>query len=104
MVKAVIDTLRRGWILNTELRSELLAIVDEVTRADRVLVAVAIDDAIVAGVDSQKISEAQEILEIGDVLVKEAAVWEQLDKKASLLYDAINQYRNAWKATVDLIE
>jgi hypothetical protein len=82
----------------------LLSIIDEIVRADRVLVAVAIDDAIVSVANPQKIAEAQEMLEKGDALIKEAAVWQQLDKKASLLYDAINQYRNAWKAAVDLIE
>ena len=44
IVEAVIDAIRRGWVLNTELRSELLGIVDEAVGADRVLVAVAIDD------------------------------------------------------------
>lgn len=44
------------------------------------------------------------MLEKGDALVKEASVWQELDKKAFLLYDAINQYRNAWQAAVDLIE
>lgn len=66
--------------------------------------AVAIDDAIVAVADPEKIAEAQEMLEKGDALVKEAAVWQQFDKKASMLYDVINQYRNAWEAAVDLIE
>ncbi len=104
MVEAVIDAIKRGWILNAELRSELLAIVDEIIRADRVLVAVAIDDAIVAIANPEKIAEAQEMLEKADALVKQAAVWQQLDKKASLLYDAINQYQKAWEAALDLIE
>jgi YVTN family beta-propeller protein len=104
VVEAVIMAIRSGWVSNTELRSELLAVIDESVRADRVLVAVAIDDAIVAVKDPVKIAEAQGILEQGDALVKEAAVWEQLDKKTSLLNDAINKYRNAWKAAVDIIE
>ena len=104
IVEAVIDAIRRGWILNTELRSELLAIIDETVRADRVLVAVAIDDAIVAVADTEKISEAQEILETGDALIKQAAVEQGLDGKISLLQNAINQFRNAWRMTVDLIK
>ena len=104
IVEAVIDVIRRGWVLNTELRSELLAIIDEAVRADRVLVAVAIDDAIVAVADPEKIAEAQEILENGDALAKQAAAEQGLDSKVSLLQDAISQYRNAWGAAVDLIE
>ncbi|MHC4439400.1 MAG: beta-propeller fold lactonase family protein [Planctomycetota bacterium] len=101
MIEAVIDTIRRGWVLNGELRSELLSIVDEIIRADRVLVAVVIDDAIVAIADSGKIAEAQEILEKGDALVKQAAIEQGLDGKISLLQDAIDQYRNAWEAALD---
>lgn len=37
IVEAVLDAIRRGWILDAELRSELLAIIDEAVRADRVL-------------------------------------------------------------------
>jgi len=103
IVEAVIDAIRRGWILDTVLRSELLAIIDETVRADRVLVAVAIDDAIVAVADPEKIEEAQEMLETGDALVKQAAAEQGLDRKISLLQDAINQYRNAWEAAMDLI-
>jgi len=104
IVEAVIDTIRRGWVLNTELRSDLLSIVDEIIRADRTLVAVVIDDAIVAIADPEKIAEAQEILEKGDALVKQAAIEQGLDGKISLLQDAINQFRNAWEAAMDLIE
>jgi len=104
IVEAVIDAIRHGWILNAEIRSELLAIIDEAVRADRVLVAVAIDDAIVAVADPEKIAEAQEILENGDALVKEAAAEQGLDENISLLKDAINQYRNAWGIAVNLIE
>lgn len=103
IVEAVLDAIRRGWIVNEDIRSELLAIVDEAVRADRVLAAVAIDDAILAEVDPEEIGEAQGRLEAADALVKEAAVWQEIDKKASLLFDAINQYRNAWDETVDLI-
>lgn len=103
-VEDIIDAIRRGWILDAELRSGLIGFIDEIVRADRVLVAVAIDDAIVAVAESDKIAEAQEILEKGDALVKEAAVWERLDKKFSLLNAGINQYRNAWEAAVDLTE
>ncbi len=100
MVEAILDTIQRGWIMNAEIRSELFAIIDETLRADRVLAAVAIDDAIVAGVDPEDIKKAQEILKKGDALVKEAAVWQQPDKKASLLFDAIGQYQNAWQAAL----
>ena len=100
-VEAVLDAIRRGWIVNAELRSELLAIVDEAVRADRVLAAVAIDDAILAEVDPETIGEAQGMLEAADALVKEAAVWQEVDKKAPLLHRAINQYHNAWAAALD---
>ena len=104
IVQDIIGAISRGWILDPELRSELLAVIDEVVRADRVLVAVAIDDAIVAVADAEKIAEAQEMLEEGDALVKEAAVWEQLDKKSALLREAINQYRDAWVVAADLTQ
>jgi len=101
IVEAVLDAIRRGWIVNAELRSELLAIVDEAVRADRVLAAVAIDDAILAEIDPEEIGEAQGMLEAADALVKEAAVWQEVDQKASLLHRAINQYHNAWAAALD---
>ena len=44
------------------------------------------------------------VLGAARVVDKEISVWQELDKKASLLYDAIKQYRNAWQAAVDLIE
>lgn len=104
IVNAILDATRRGWITNTELRAELLAIVDQAVRADRVLAAVAIDDAIVAGIDPEGIKKAQGILEKGDALVEEAKVRQQLDKKASLLSNAIGQYQNVWQAALDLVE
>jgi len=103
MVQAALDTIRRGWIMNAELRAELLAIVDEAVRADRVLALVAIDDAIVAGADPEDIRRAQEMAEQGGALIKEAGVWQKIDKKASLLRSAIDQYRSAWNAALDLV-
>lgn len=103
MVEAVLDAIRRGWIMNEEIRSELLTIAHKAVRADRVLVAVAVDDAIVAVADPERIAEAQEMLEKADALVQEAAIWQQVDKKGSLLHEAINQYRNAWEAALDSI-
>jgi len=104
IVEAIMDAIRRGWILNAEIRSELLAIIDETVRAGRVLVAVVIDDAIVASTDPEKIAAVHEILKNGDTLTKQAAVAQGLDEKISLLQHAINQYRNAWRAAVNLIE
>jgi len=103
-VEAILDAVGRGWITNAEVRSELLAIISEVVRADRVLAAVAIDDAIVSGIAREDIGKAYGILEEGDALIKEAAVWEELDKKASLLSDAIGLYQSAWGAALDLVE
>ncbi len=103
MVQATLDAIRRGWIMNAELRAELLAIVDEAVRADRVLALVTIDDAIVAGADPEGIGRAQEMVEQGGALIKEAGVWQQIDKKASLLRSAIDQYRSAWDAALDLM-
>lgn len=90
--------------MSAGLRAELLSIVDEAIRADRVLAAVAINDAIVAAADAEDIGNAQEMLEQADALIKEATVWEQLDRKASLLRSVINQYQNAWEAALDLME
>jgi YVTN family beta-propeller protein len=104
IVEAILDAIRRGWIVNAELRNELLAIVDEAVRADRVLATVAIDDAIVAVADPMNIAEAQEMLEKGDALAKEAVVWQEVDKKAPLLDHVINQYRNAWEVASDSIK
>jgi YVTN family beta-propeller protein len=101
MVEAILDTIRRGWIINAELRSELLAIIDEAVRADRVLAAVAIDDAIVGGTDPETIERAQALLKNGDALVKEAKVWEQMDRKAALLTNAISEYQHAWQAALN---
>ena len=97
MVEATLESIRRGWIMDAELHVELLAIVDQAVRADRVLAAVAIDDAIVGQKDAETIEQAQALLEQGDALVKEAKVWEQMDKKATLLTDAISQYQAAWQ-------
>lgn len=101
MVKAVLDAIRRGWIVNAELRSELLAVTDEAVSADRVLAAVAIDDAIVGGKNSEAIEQAQALLENGDALVTEAKVWELMNKKADLLSNAISEYQKAWQAALD---
>ncbi len=104
LVEAILAAIRRGWIMNTQLRAELLAIVDEALRADRVLAAVAIDDAILAGAAPEDIARAQEFLEQGDALVKEAGIGQELDRKASLLGGAINQYQKAWETALDLVE
>jgi YVTN family beta-propeller protein len=101
IVQSAIDAIRRGWVLNAELRSELLSIVDAIIRADRVLAAVVIDDAIVAIADPAKIAEAQEMLEKGDSLVKEASSRQELDQKILLLQSAIDCYSNAWEAALD---
>ena len=103
MVEAIFDALRRGWIVNPELETELLAIVDEIVRADRVLAAVVIDDAIVAQADSAGLDQAQEMLVQVDALVKGAGVWPQLEKKTSLLSEAIGQYRETWMAAQALL-
>ena len=100
MVEAILDTIQKGWIMNMEIRSELLAIVNEELQADRVLAAVAIDDAIVAQADPKKIEQAQALLENGDSLVTEAKVWELTDKKADLLTNAISEFQNAWQAAL----
>jgi YVTN family beta-propeller protein len=104
MVQAVLSTIRRGWITDAELRAELLAVVNEAVRAHRVLVAVAIDDAIMAGVDHDAMAQAQEVLQEGDALVKEASLGTELTRKASLLGDAISQYQNARQAALSAVE
>ena len=101
MVEATLDTIRRGWIIEAELHVELLAIVDEAVRAHRVLAAVAIDDAIVGAKPTETIEQAQALLESGNALVKEAKVWDQMDKKAMLLTHAISEYQHAWQAALD---
>ena len=101
MVEDTLESIRRGWIINAELRSELLAIVDQAVRADRVLAAVAIDDAIVGAKPTETIELAQALLENGNALVKEAKVWDQMDKKAMLLTQAIGEYQHAWQAALD---
>jgi YVTN family beta-propeller protein len=103
-VGALLDAIKQGEISNPQLRSELLAITDEVIRADRVLAAVAIDDAIVAGAAPEEIEQAQESLETGDVLVKTAAKEPEPQKKAPLLYRAIKLYQDAWETASNLVE
>jgi len=100
MVQAILDAIRRGWVTSVELRSELLAIIDEAVRADRVLAAVVIDDAIVGGAAPELIEQAQALLENGDASVKEAKIWDQTDQKASLLTNAITEYQLAWQAAL----
>ncbi len=102
MVEAILDAIRRGWIVNPELETELLAIVDEIVRADRVLAAVVLDDAIVAQADAAGLDQAQKLLKEADALAKEAVVWPQLDKKAILFHDAIGQYEQTWEETLKL--
>ena len=101
MVQATLDAVRRGWIINLDLRSKLLAVVDEILRADRILAAVAIDDAIVSQKNPETIEQAQTRLRAGDDLVKEAAVWSQMDKKALLMEEAILAFQNAWETALD---
>jgi len=103
MVEAILDALRRGWIVNPKLETELLAIVDEIVRADRVLAAVAIDDAIMAQADPAGLDQAQKLLKEADALAQEAAVWPQLDKKTLLFHEAIGQYKDAWQAAWKLV-
>jgi len=101
MVQATLDAIRRGWIINPDLRSELLAVVDEILRADRVLAAVAIDDAVVGGKNKETIEQAQTLLETGNALVKQARLWDQMDRKAVLLADAISAYQQAWQTALN---
>lgn len=103
MVQAMLDAIRLGWIVSAKLETELLAIVDEVVRADRVLAAVAIDDALVAKADAAGLDKAQKLLQEADTTAKEAAVWPQLDKKTTLFREAITGYRAAWDAAVKLV-
>ena len=49
----------------------------------------------------EALQQAQAMWKEGDALVKQAAVWETLDKKASLLTDAICQYQMAWQTALD---
>lgn len=102
-VKGILDALRRGWIVNPEIETELLAIADEIVRADRVLAAVVIDDAIVARADSASLDQAQEMLVQAHALVKEAGVWPVLDRKSALLQEAIAQYQKTWEAARALV-
>ena len=60
--------------------------VDQIFQADRLLAAVAIEDAIAAGAPMRKIEPAQRFLARGDVAAE--------DDKCS---NGIRAYRNAWK-------
>lgn len=102
-VKGILNAIRQGWIVNSELEAELLTIVDEEVRADRVLAAVAIDDAIMSQANIADLDKAQQELEQADALAKEAAVWPQVDKKASLFRDAIGGYEDAWETARNLV-
>jgi len=102
-VEAILDAIRRGWIVNARLEAELLAVVNEVVRADRVLAAVAMDDAIMAQVKAADLDPVQQTLEQGDACARQAAVWPQLEKKASLLHEAISDYQGAWEMVRDLV-
>ena len=79
----------------------MLAVTDEAVRADRILAAVAVDDAIVSQKDPETIAQAQTLLEDGNGLAKEARLWDQMDKKAALFANAINAYQQAWQAASD---
>ena len=103
MVEAIFDALRLGWVVNVKLEAELLAVVEEVVRADRVLAAVAIDDAIMAKAEAASLDKPQQMLEAADALAKQAVVWQQPEKKASLFHDAIDGYRNAWETARKLV-
>ena len=104
MVGSIVEAIANGWVLNAQLHSELLAIADEIIRADRVLVEVCIDEAIVGRADPEGRKDTREMLEEADALVKQAATEQGLDSKASLLCNAIDQYRCAWESAFDLID
>jgi hypothetical protein len=67
----------------------LQGFVDRIFQADRLLAAVAIQDAIKAGVSSKKIEQAQRFLANGDA--------EAGDNKCR---NGIEDYRNAWKRAI----
>jgi YVTN family beta-propeller protein len=102
MVDAVLKAVRHGWITGAELRGELLAIADEAVRADRVLAAVAMDDAIMAGAKADALAQVQAVLVEGDTRVREAGLGHPLDRKAALLGDAIDAFQRAWEAALGL--
>jgi len=101
MMMSVLMAIRQGWIIDADLTTELLAIVNTVVRANRVLAAVVIDDAIVGQTDPTCLDTAQAKLETANSLVREATVWKQIETKASLLEEAILAFRNAWETALD---
>jgi len=101
----IFDAIDEGEIDDTDLRDELLSIVDLLVSADRSLAQIAIDDALAAGGDDDEIDEAQAQLLRGDDLVAKAAGQEDLDRRAARLYEAMdNAYRHAWSEAIDSLE
>jgi YVTN family beta-propeller protein len=98
-INKIFDAIEFGGIENAEILTELVLIAEELVRADRVLAAVAIDDAIVGAADPSGLMKAQAKLVEGDALLKAASLEEDLQTKGNLLCDAITEgYRAAWKA------
>ncbi len=102
--QAIFDAIDDGEIENPALIDQLLAVVDILVKADRLLAKVAIDDAQAdPDADPEEIAEALEDLAEGDQLVAEAAVAD-LDEKEDLIYEAIEDaYRHAWDAAIDAV-
>jgi len=78
-----------------KLNWELLAVVDEVVCAYRVLTAVAIDDAIPAKANPTGLNTAPHLLKDADATAREPGLWQQPEKKASRFCDVIVGDRNA---------
>lgn len=99
------DAIRNGEIEAAELRSEILAVVEELVAIDRRLAEVALGDAINAGGEREELEESEAELARGDALVEQASLESSLQRKAALLYEAVdNAYRHSWEAAIDALE
>jgi len=102
----IFDSIDEGEINNTTIIAELLRVVNNLVTADRLLAVLAIDDARAnPNADPEEIAEAEESLAEGDQLIADAEAETDLDEKADLIYDAMDDsYGDAWDAAIDAVE
>jgi len=98
----VFDVIREGDISDTAIVDELLTVVDKLANAARRFDKIAIEDAKAnPDADQEKIAEAEARMAEGDRLMDAAAVEPDIQRRANLIYEAIdNSYRHAWEAAI----
>ena len=106
VVEGILETIADGEIQNDEIITDLLAVIDISLAANRLLAKVAISDALAdPNSDPEELSDAQEAIARADELIALAATEPELEKRADLIEDAIDEgFAEAWDAANDAVE